>query len=167
MVDNFQSSWDGEVSYTDAVELLVKHNEKFKFKVKWGEDLKKEHEKFLTAQFGNIPVFVTDFPASLKPFYVKANKDGKTVAAVDLLVPGVGELVGGSLREDDLDVLTDIFEKKGLLHQFQWYLDLRRFGSSPHGGFGLGFERLLQFLLGTPNIKDVIPFPRWSRNCQL
>ncbi|KAL8594596.1 hypothetical protein ACOMHN_002151 [Nucella lapillus] len=155
------------LSYKEAVELLEKHNHRFQFKAEWGGDLRKEHEKFLTQQMGDVPVFITDFPASLKPFYAKANQDGQTVGAVDLLVPGVGELIGGSLREDDLDTLTARLKALGAEEQYQWYTDLRQFGSSPHGGFGLGFERYLQFALGTPNIKDTLPFPRWSKHCQL
>ncbi|KAK7097887.1 asparaginyl-tRNA synthetase-like [Littorina saxatilis] len=155
------------LTYTEAVQLLEKHNHRFKHQVKWGDDLKKEHEKYLTQEMGDVPVFVTDFPAELKPFYAKANQDDKTVAAVDLLVPGVGELIGGSLREDDLDLLTCRLRPLGIEEQYRWYTELCQFGSSPHGGFGLGFERYLQFILATPNIKDTVPFPRWSRHCQL
>ncbi|XP_076467507.1 asparaginyl-tRNA synthetase-like isoform X2 [Babylonia areolata] len=155
------------LTYTEAVEELGKNKHRFQHKVQWGDDLKKEHEKFLTQQMGDVPVFITDFPAALKPFYAKANPDGQTVGAVDLLVPGVGELIGGSLREDNSERLAARLQPLGMGEQYRWYTELRQFGSSPHGGFGLGFERYLQFVLGTPNIKDTIPFPRWSRHCQL
>uniref|UniRef100_A0A8C5EX19 asparagine--tRNA ligase n=1 Tax=Gouania willdenowi TaxID=441366 RepID=A0A8C5EX19_GOUWI len=155
------------MSYSEAVEILGRSTENFTFP--WGCDLKTEHEKHLVKHCGNVPVFVTDYPYRLKPFYARANQDPpqNTAAAVDLLVPGVGELCGGSLREERLDVLTAHLEDAGLEDTYDWYLDLRRFGSVPHGGFGLGFERFLQCVLGVDNIKDVIPFPRYSHSCLL
>ncbi|XP_064636120.1 asparaginyl-tRNA synthetase-like [Lineus longissimus] len=156
------------ISYTDAVELLQNKVQKFQFKPEWGEDLKKEHERFLTHYFGDIPVFVTEFPARIKPFYAKLNDDNcNTAAAVDLLFPEVGEVFGGSLREDNFETLEKRLQLLGLVEGYQWYLDLRRFGSAPHGGFGMGFERYLQYLLGVSNIRDVIPFPRWPKHCHM
>ncbi|XP_068173180.1 asparaginyl-tRNA synthetase [Antennarius striatus] len=157
------------ITYSEAIDILNHSSEKFIFPTQWGCDLQTEHEKYLVKHCGNIPVFVTDYPYDLKPFYARHNKDDPehTAAAVDLLVPGVGELCGGSLREERLDVLRARLEEVGLEHTYSWYLDLRRFGSVPHGGFGLGFERYLQCILGVDNIKDVIPFPRFSRSCLL
>uniref|UniRef100_A0A672FG34 asparagine--tRNA ligase n=1 Tax=Salarias fasciatus TaxID=181472 RepID=A0A672FG34_SALFA len=157
------------ITYTEAVDILTRSSEQFAFPSDWGCDLKTEHEKYLVKHCGNVPVFVTDYPYDLKPFYARDNQDGPrhTAAAVDLLVPGVGELCGGSLREERLSVLRARLEQLGLEDAYSWYLDLRRFGSAPHGGFGLGFERYLQCLLGVDNIKDVIPFPRFSRSCLL
>ncbi|KAL4229759.1 Asparaginyl-tRNA synthetase [Mactra antiquata] len=155
------------VTYTDAVKLLEKNNDNFKFKVKWGDDLQKEHEKYLVKLCNNTPVFVTDFPAILKPFYARSNDDNNTVSAVDLLVPEVGELFGGSLREERYDIIKQRLDRLGITDSYQWYLDLRRFGSVPHGGYGMGFERLLQCFLGINNIKDVLPFPRWPHNCSM
>ncbi|XP_046347553.1 probable asparagine--tRNA ligase, mitochondrial [Haliotis rufescens] len=154
------------ITYTEAISLLHANNN-FQFKVQWGADLQKEHERWLTQHLGDVPVFVTDFPAQLKPFYTKLNPDNKTVGAVDLLVPGVGELIGGSLREDNYDTLHSRLEAAGEQDMYDWYLDLRKYGSAPHGGFGLGFERYLQHLLGTGNIRDVIPFPRSPGTCKL
>ncbi len=149
------------VSYTEAVEILKKHNDAFQYKVEWGTDLQTEHERFLTEQIYHKPVFVTDYPKQIKAFYMRANDDGRTVAAADMLVPGVGELIGGSQREERLDVLTARMDELGLSRaDYEWYLDLRRFGTVPHAGFGLGFERLIMYLTGIPNIRDVIPFPR-------
>uniref|UniRef100_A0A8C9WZW1 asparagine--tRNA ligase n=1 Tax=Sander lucioperca TaxID=283035 RepID=A0A8C9WZW1_SANLU len=149
-----------------AIDILNRSSEKFAFPTDWGCDLQTEHEKYLVKHCGNIPVFVTDYPYDLKPFYARDNQDHPehTAAAVDLLVPGVGELCGGSLREERLDLLR---ARAGLEDTYSWYLDLRRFGSVPHGGFGLGFERYLQCILGVDNIKDVIPFPRFSHSCLL
>ncbi|KAK6172531.1 hypothetical protein SNE40_016166 [Patella caerulea] len=154
------------LSYTDAIKILLNNANRFTSKLKWGDDLSKEHEKFLTKEVEK-PVFITDFPALLKPFYARRNEDDNTVAAVDLLVPEVGELIGGSVREERLKVIEDKLQSLNLLDTYQWYLDLRRYGTSPHGGFGLGFERYLQFLLGISNIKDIIPFPRSIGNCKL
>ena len=149
------------VSYTDAVALLEKHNDQFQYKVDWGTDLQTEHERYLTEQVFGKPVFVTDYPAAIKCFYMRQNDDGKTVAAADMLVPGVGELVGGSQREERLDVLLAKMKAQGMsLADYQQYLDLRRFGSVPHAGYGLGFERLVMYLTGIPNIRDVLPYPR-------
>lgn len=149
------------VSYTEAVEILSKHNDSFQYKVEWGTDLQTEHERFLTEQIYKKPVFVTDYPKAIKSFYMRVNGDGKTVAAADMLVPGVGELCGGSQREERLDVLTARMDELGLSRaDYEWYLELRRFGTVEHAGFGLGFERLIMYLTGIPNIRDVLPFPR-------
>ena len=149
------------VSYTEAVEILEKHNDQFQYKVDWGTDLQTEHERYLTEQIYKKPVFVTDYPAAIKSFYMRANDDGRTVAAADMLVPGVGELVGGSQREERLDLLLAKMEQLGMhMEDYQQYLDLRRFGSVQHAGYGLGFERLIMYLTGIPNIRDVIPYPR-------
>lgn len=157
------------ISYTEAVEILKQASQNFTFTPKWGEDLRTEHEKYLVRHCGGTPVFVTNYPAALKPFYMRDNEDGPqpTVAAVDLLVPGVGELFGGSLREERYHVLEQRLARSGLTEAYQWYLDLRQFGSVPHGGFGMGFERYLQCILGVDNIKDVIPFPRFTHSCLL
>lgn len=149
------------VSYTDAVALLEQHNEEFQYKVSWGVDLQTEHERYLTEQIYHKPVFVTDYPKEIKSFYMRQNPDGKTVAAADMLVPGVGELIGGSQREERYDVLTARMAELGMdTADYEWYLDLRRYGTAPHAGFGLGFERLIMYLTGIPNIRDVLPFPR-------
>ena len=149
------------VSYTDAVELLKERNDQFQYKVEWGTDLQTEHERYLTEQIFKKPVFVTDYPKEIKSFYMRQNEDGKTVAAADMLVPGVGELIGGSQREERLDVLLARMDELGLGREdYDWYLDLRRFGSAPHAGYGLGFERLIMYVTGIANIRDVLPFPR-------
>ena len=149
------------VSYTEAVEILEKHNDEFQYKVEWGTDLQTEHERYLTEQVFKKPVFVTDYPKEIKSFYMRQNEDGKTVAAADMLVPGVGELIGGSQREERYDVLKARMEELGMeCGDYEWYMDLRRFGSANHAGYGLGFERLIMYLTGIPNIRDVIPFPR-------
>ncbi|XP_077623684.1 asparaginyl-tRNA synthetase isoform X2 [Crocuta crocuta] len=157
------------ISYTEAVEILKQASQNFTFTPEWGVDLQTEHEKYLVKHCGNIPVFVINYPLALKPFYMRDNEDGPqhTVAAVDLLVPGVGELFGGSLREERYHFLEQRLARLGLTEAYQWYLDLRRFGSVPHGGFGMGFERYLQCILGIDNIKDVIPFPRFTHSCVL
>ncbi|CAN0345087.1 unnamed protein product [Lampetra fluviatilis] len=161
------------ISYTEAIATLAAHSKSFRFPVEWGCDLHKEHERFLVGHVGGggVPLFVTDWPRDLKPFYARDNPEGdgtcRTVAAVDLLTPGVGELCGGSLREERLDVLQERLDSLGLTDSYQWYLDLRRFGSTPHGGFGMGFERYLQCILGLDNIRDAIPFPRWAHSCDL
>jgi len=147
--------------YTEAVSLLVKANESFTYPVEWGADLHSEHERFLTEQVFKQPLVVTDYPLGIKPFYMRANDDGKTVAAMDILFPGIGEIVGGSQREERLERLVARMEGAGMsLDAYQWYLDLRRYGSAPHAGFGLGFERIVQFVTGMKNIREVIPFPR-------
>ncbi|XP_075956927.1 asparaginyl-tRNA synthetase isoform X1 [Anarhichas minor] len=157
------------ITYSEAIDILNHSSQKFTFPTDWGCDLQTEHEKYLVKHCGNVPVFVTDYPYDLKPFYARDNQDHPkhTAAAVDLLVPGVGELCGGSLREERLDLLRARLEEAGLGDTYSWYLDLRRFGSVPHGGFGLGFERYLQCILGVDNIKDVIAFPRSSHSCLL
>ena len=149
------------VSYTDAVELLKQHNDQFQYKVEWGVDLQTEHERYLTEQIFKKPVFVTDYPKEIKSFYMRQNEDGKTVAAADMLVPGVGELIGGSQREERYDLLKARMDELGMdCTDYTWYMDLRRFGSAKHAGYGLGFERLIMYLTGLPNIRDVLPFPR-------
>ena len=158
----------GRVTYTEAVELLKKHNDKFENKVEWGCDLQTEHERYLTEKIFGKPVFVTDYPKDIKAFYMKLNEDGRTVAAVDCLVPGVGEIMGGSQREDDYDKLLTRINELGLDPKaYDWYLDLRRYGSVRHSGFGLGFERILMYITGMQNIRDVIPFPRTTGTCEL
>ncbi|MDF2886426.1 MAG: asparaginyl-tRNA synthetase [Lacrimispora sp.] len=156
------------VTYTEAVELLEAHNEEFDYKVFWGCDLQTEHERYLTEQLFKKPVFVTDYPKEIKAFYMKMNPDNKTVAAVDCLVPGIGEIIGGSQREDDLDKLTARMDELGLKQEdYDFYLDLRKYGSTRHAGFGLGFERCVMYLTGMANIRDVVPFPRTVNNCEL
>lgn len=156
------------VTYTEAVELLEKHNEEFDYKVFWGCDLQTEHERYLTEQLFKKPVFVTDYPKEIKAFYMKMNPDNKTVAAVDCLVPGIGEIIGGSQREDNLDKLTARMDELGLKKEdYDFYLDLRKYGSTRHAGFGLGFERCVMYLTGMANIRDVVPFPRTINNCEL
>ncbi len=156
------------VTYTKAVELLEKYNDKFEYKVSWGCDLQTEHERFLTEKIYKSPVFVTDYPKEIKAFYMKLNEDGKTVAAVDCLVPGIGEIIGGSQREDDYGKLLERMEEVGLKKEdYEFYLDLRKYGSARHAGFGLGFERMVMYLTGMSNIRDVIPFPRTVNNCEL
>lgn len=158
----------GHVTYTDAIEILEKHNDKFDYKVSWGCDLQTEHEKYLTEEIFKRPVFVTDYPKDIKAFYMKLNEDGKTVAAMDCLVPGIGEIIGGSQREDNLEKLEKRMEELKLKKEdYDFYLDLRRYGSTRHAGFGLGFERCVMYLTGMGNIRDVIPFPRTVNNCEL
>lgn len=149
------------ISYTEAVEILRKSGESFAFPVEWGSDLQAEHERYITERVFGGPVAVINFPRSLKPFYMRVNDDGRTVAAMDILVPGTGEIVGGSQREERPDMLREQMRLKGVSEEdYRWYLDLRLFGSAPHAGFGLGLERLIQFATGLPNIREVIPFPR-------
>ena len=151
----------GRVSYTDAVEILKEHNDEFEFKVYWGCDLQTEHERFLTEKVFKKPVFVTDYPKEIKAFYMRLNDDGKTVAACDCLVPGIGEIIGGSQREERYDLLVERIKELGLKEEdYWWYLDLRKYGGTKHAGFGLGFERLIMYLTGIENIRDVLPFPR-------
>lgn len=158
----------GRVTYTEAIKLLEKHNDKFEYKVSWGADLQTEHERYLTEQIFKRPVFVTDYPKEIKAFYMKLNEDGKTVAAMDCLVPGIGEIIGGSQREENLEVLKDRMKELGLREQdYEFYLDLRKYGTARHAGFGLGFERMIMYLTGMGNIRDVIPFPRTVNNCEL
>ena len=155
------------VSYTEAIEILKNSGEEFDFPVSWGFDLQTEHERYLTEKYFRKPVFVTDYPKDIKAFYMRQSDDGKTVAAMDLLAPGVGEIIGGSQREERIDILRSRMEELGLpMEQYRWYLDLRRFGGTKHAGFGLGFERLLMYLTGIPNIRDVIPFPRTAGSAE-
>lgn len=157
-----------KITYTQAVKLLEKHNDKFNYKVSWGMDLQTEHERYLTEEIYKKPVFVTDYPKEIKAFYMKLNEDEKTVAAVDCLVPGIGEIIGGSQREDNYDKLVERMTELGLNQSdYDFYLDLRKYGSARHAGFGLGFERCVMYLTGMSNIRDVIPFPRTVGNCEL
>ena len=153
------------ITYTEAVRLLQGGGERFEYPVDWGKDLQSEHERWLTEKKIGRPLFVVDYPAEIKAFYMRLNDDGKTVAAMDLLVPGVGEIIGGSQREERLDVLQERMAAKGIpTADYEWYFDLRRFGTVPHSGFCLGFERLLMYLTGLANIRDVLPFPRTPGN---
>ena len=155
------------ISYTDAIKELEKANDKFEYKVSWGVDLQTEHERFLCENVFKKPVFVTDYPKDIKAFYMKLNPDGKTVAATDLLAPGIGEIIGGSQREEDYDKLISRMKELDMpLENYEWYLDLRKYGSCVHSGFGLGFERAIMYLTGMQNIRDVIPFPRTPNNCE-
>ncbi len=166
-LDNVLNSDFGRISYTDAIKELEKHNDKFDYKVSWGVDLQTEHERFLSEQIFKKPVFVTDYPAEIKAFYMKLNEDGKTVAATDLLAPGIGEIIGGSQREDSLEKLQNKIKDLNMDEKdYWWYIDLRKYGSVPHSGFGLGFERLMMYITGMQNIRDVIPFPRTPKNCE-
>jgi asparaginyl-tRNA synthetase len=155
------------ITYTEAVEILKQHNDKFQYPVSWGTDLQTEHERYLTEKVYKKPVFVTDYPKEIKAFYMKQNPDGKTVAAVDLLVPGIGEIIGGSQREDDLEKLQKRMEELQMnLSDYDFYMDLRKYGSTRHSGFGLGFERMVMYVTGMANIRDVIPFPRTVGKCE-
>ena len=157
----------GHVTYTEAVEILEKHNDKFEYKVSWGTDLQTEHERYLTEEVFKRPVFVTDYPKEIKAFYMKMNDDGKTVRAMDVLFPQIGEIIGGSEREENYDKLMARIEELNIpMKDMWWYLDTRRFGTCPHSGFGLGFERLILFVTGMQNIRDVIPFPRTPKNAE-
>lgn len=154
------------VTYTDAIKELEKHNDEFEYKVSWGVDLQTEHERYLCEKIFKKPVFVTDYPKDIKAFYMKQNDDGKTVAATDLLVPGIGEIIGGSQREENYDKLLNRMKELNMpINEYDWYLDLRKYGSCNHAGFGLGFERAIMYLTGMQNIRDVIPFPRTPKNC--
>ncbi|MGL4904770.1 MAG: asparagine--tRNA ligase, partial [Cetobacterium sp.] len=155
----------GKVTYTEAVDILIKSGKKFDYNVKWGIDLQSEHERFLSEEYFKRPVFVTDYPKEIKSFYMKLNEDGKTVRAMDLLAPGIGEIIGGSQREDSLEILEERMAEVGLNGEdYGFYLDLRRYGSFPHSGYGLGFERILMYITGITNIRDVVPFPRTPNN---
>ena len=167
-LNNILNNDFGRITYTDAVALLEKHNDKFEYPVSWGCDLQTEHERYLTEVIFKKPVFVTDYPKDIKAFYMKLNPDGKTVAAVDCLVPGVGEITGGSQREDNYEVLKARIEELGMNPEdYGFYMDLRKYGSCRHAGFGLGFERCVMYLTGISNIRDAIPFPRTVGNCEL
>ena len=167
-LEHVANSEFAHVTYTEAIEILEKNNDKFEYKVSWGADLQTEHERYLTEEVFKRPVFVTDYPKEIKAFYMKMNEDGKTVAAMDCLVPGIGEIIGGSQREDDYDKLVARMEECGLRKEdYDFYLDLRKYGSTRHAGFGLGFERCVMYLTGMSNIRDVIPFPRTVNNCDV
>lgn len=164
---NVVNSDFGKITYTDAIKELEKANDKFQFPVHWGCDLQTEHERHLTENLFKKPVFVIDYPKEIKAFYMKVNSDNKTVAAMDLLVPEIGEIIGGSQREENLLTLENRIKELGLnIHDYWWYLDLRKYGSVKHAGFGLGFERMIMYLTGIQNIRDVIPFPRTPNNCE-
>ena len=166
-LQNVLNSEFGRITYTDAIKELEKVNDQFEYPVHWGTDIQTEHERYLSEKVFGRPVFVTDYPKEIKAFYMKQNADGKTVAATDLLVPGIGEIIGGSQREDDFEKLDKRLEELGLRKEdYFWYMDLRRYGSCPHAGFGLGFERVLMYLTGMQNIRDVLPFPRTPKNCE-
>ncbi len=167
-LNHVMNSEFGRITYTEAVKILEEHNDQFEYPVHWGSDLQTEHERYLTEVVFKRPVFVTDYPKEIKAFYMKLNPDGKTVAAMDCLVPGIGEIIGGSQREDNLQVLTDRMNELGLNPEdYGFYLDLRKYGSARHAGFGLGFERCVMYLTGMSNIRDVLPFPRTVNNCEL
>ena len=167
-LNHVMTSEFAHVTYTEAIEILEKVNDKFEYKVFWGCDLQTEHERYLTEQVYKRPVFVTDYPKEIKAFYMKQNEDGKTVAAMDCLVPGIGEIIGGSQREDSYEKLKTRMDELGLNEEdYGFYLDLRKYGSTRHSGFGLGFERCVMYLTGMQNIRDVIPFPRTVNNCDL
>ena len=166
-LNNVVNSDFARITYTDAIKELEKNNDNFEFPVHWGSDLQTEHERYLCEVLFKKPVFVTDYPAEIKAFYMKQNPDGKTVAAADLLAPGIGEIIGGSQREDDLEVLKKKIKDLGMKEEdYWWYLDLRKYGSVRHAGFGLGFERMMMYLTGMQNIRDVIPFARTPKNCE-
>ena len=163
-----ESSDFGRVTYTEAIDLLQKSGQSFEYKPEWGAELQTEHERYLTEQVFKRPIFVTDYPKDCKAFYMKQNEDGRTVAAMDCLVPGIGEIMGGSQREDDYDkLITRMKELEMDLDQYGFYLDLRKYGSTRHAGFGLGFERCVMYLTGMQNIRDVLPFPRTVGTCEL
>ena len=166
-LDTLVNNQFDRITYTEAIEILKNAKKDFEYEVEWGIDLQTEHERYLAEEHFKKPVFVTDYPKDIKAFYMKLNKDGKTVRAVDLLAPGIGEIVGGSQREDDYDVLLGKIREMGLKEKdYWWYLDLRKYGSVPHSGFGLGFDRMLMYITGMTNIRDVIPFPRTTKNLE-
>ncbi|QCX33547.1 asparagine--tRNA ligase [Caloramator sp. E03] len=166
-LNNVVNSEFGHVTYTEAIDILKKSGQQFEFPVEWGIDLQTEHERYLTEKVFKKPVFVTDYPKEIKAFYMRLNDDNKTVAAMDLLVPGVGEIIGGSQREERLDVLERRMKELGMdMDNYWWYLELRKYGGTKHAGFGLGFERMIMYLTGMSNIRDVIPFPRTPKNAE-
>jgi asparaginyl-tRNA synthetase len=157
----------GRVTYTEAIEILKNSGQAFEFPVEWGIDLQTEHERYLCEKVYKRPVFVTDYPKDIKAFYMRTNEDNRTVAATDLLVPGIGELIGGSQREEREEVLKSRIEEMGMnMEDYWWYLELRKYGETKHSGYGLGFERLIMYLTGMSNIRDVIPFPRTTGNAE-
>lgn len=154
-------------SYTEAIEIMQASGQKFEYPPYWGMDMQSEHERFLTEKHFKCPVIVYNYPKEIKPFYMRLNDDGKTVTAMDVLVPGIGEIIGGSQREERLEILEGNIERMGMdMEAYYWYNDLRRFGTVPHAGFGVGFERLIMFVTGVQNIRDVLPYPRTPRNCE-
>ncbi|MEL6824508.1 MAG: amino acid--tRNA ligase-related protein, partial [Calditrichota bacterium] len=164
-LENVVNSEFGHITYTEAIDILQKANKKFEYSVEWGSDLQTEHERYITEEVFKKPVFVTDYPKDIKAFYMRMNDDEKTVAAMDLLVPGVGEIIGGSQREERLDALKGRIKEMDLSEEeYWWYLDTRRYGTVPHAGYGLGFSRAVMYVTGMENIRDVIPFPRTPRN---
>ena len=166
-LDTLVNNEFGRITYTEAIEILKNSKQKFEYEVEWGIDLQTEHERYLAEKHFKKPLFVTDYPKDIKAFYMKLNEDGKTVRAVDLLAPGIGEIVGGSQREDDYETLLGKIKEMGLKEEdYWWYLDLRKYGSVPHSGFGLGFDRMLMYITGMTNIRDVIPFPRTNKNLE-
>ena len=166
-LNNVLNNEFAKVTYTEAIEILENCGKKFEFPVKWGIDLQSEHERFLAEEYFKKPVFVTDYPKDIKAFYMKLNEDGKTVRAMDLLAPGIGEIIGGSQREDNLEILTNRMDELKLdKESYGFYLDLRRYGSFPHSGYGLGFERMMMYITGMQNIRDVLPFPRTPNNAE-
>ena len=166
-LDNVVNSGFGRVTYTEAIEILKACGKEFDYKVEWGIDLQTEHERYLAEEHFKKPVFVTDYPKEIKSFYMKLNPDNKTVRAMDLLAPGIGEIIGGSQREDNLELLLERMDEVGLKHEdYTFYTDLRKYGSFPHSGYGLGFERIIMYITGISNIRDVIPFPRTPKNCE-
>ncbi|MBR4906396.1 MAG: asparagine--tRNA ligase, partial [Clostridia bacterium] len=167
-LDNVLNNEFKRLSYTEAIEILKASGEQFEYPVEWGVDLQSEHERYITEKVFGKPVFLTDYPKEIKSFYMRQNDDGKTVAAADLLVPGVGEIVGGSQREERYDVLDARCKELGMdMSEYQWFLDLRKYGGVKHAGFGLGFERMVMYLTGMQNIRDVLPFPRTAANLEM
>lgn len=166
-LNNVLNSEFGRLTYTEAIEILEKSGKKFDYPVKWGIDLQSEHERYLAEEYFKKPVFLTDYPKDIKAFYMKLNEDGKTVRAMDLLAPGIGEIIGGSQREDNLEILEGRINELGMnIEDYGFYLDLRKYGSFPHSGYGLGFERIIMYITGMTNIRDVIPFPRTPNNAE-
>ena len=166
-LEHVRNSDFARVTYTEAVEILEKVKDRFEYPVFWGADLQTEHERYLTEEVFKKPLFVTDYPKEIKAFYMRLNDDNKTVAAADLLVPGVGEIIGGSQREERLDLLEQRMKELGLDEKdYWWYLDLRRYGGTKHAGYGLGFERMIMYLTAVPNIRDVLPFPRTTGSAE-